>query len=312
MADNGYHIPIMLSECMESLITDKNGIYLDGTLGGGGHSYEILKRTSPNGRLIGIDRDIEAIQYASNRLKEFGDRVTIVHSNFKDATQVLDNLKIEYIDGILLDLGISSKQIDDGERGFSYIKDAPLDMRMNREQKLTAYEVVNTYKEDKLLKILWEYGEENFARKIVSNIIAQRAKKPIETTLELAEIIKKSVPLYAQKHGHPAKKTFQAIRIEVNAELEGLKEAVYNLIMRLKKGGRIVIITFHSLEDRIIKQLFKTEATDCICDKNILICQCGHKAKLRLINNKPIAATDKEIEMNSRAASAKMRAAERI
>lgn len=307
-----YHIPIMLNECMEILNPTSGRIYLDATLGGAGHSYEILKRSSPNGVLIGIDRDEDAIISAKERLKSFGDRAIIVHSNYKDAQNVLDSLKIEYIDGAIMDLGISSHQIDESERGFSYMKDARLDMRMDRTQQLTAYDVVNTYSEKSLIRILRDYGEESFARGIVNNIIAKRTQNPITTTLELADIVSKSVPGKMHKYGHPAKKTFQAIRIEVNQELEGLGQAVTEIIGRLKSGGKIAVITFHSLEDRTIKQLFKIESEDCICDKNSPICTCNHHARLKRITHKPIIATKEEQEVNSRAVSAKLRAAEKI
>lgn len=307
-----YHIPIMLKQTMDVLSPKSGGVYLDATLGGGGHSLEILRRSSPDGKLIGLDLDYDALKAAGERLSHFGNRVVTVHSNYKDACKVLDSLGIQYLDGAIMDFGISSHQIDEAERGFSYTKDAKLDMRMDQSQSLTAYEVVNKYPPKKLIEILYNYGEENFAKRIVANIEKARAVSPITTTLELADIVMQSVPKSQLKHGHPAKKTFQAIRIEVNQELEGLGQAVQSIIGRLKKGGRIAIITFHSLEDRIVKQLFKTESTDCICDKSLPVCSCGHKASIKLINTKPIVPDEEEIKNNSRAASAKLRAAEKL
>lgn len=307
-----YHIPVMLKQTMDVLSPKSGGVYLDATLGGGGHSYEILMRSSPDGRLIGLDLDQEALKSAGEKLSRFGNRVVTVHSNYKDACKVLDSLGIQQIDGAIMDFGISSHQIDEASRGFSYTKDAELDMRMDQSQSLTAYKVVNEYSPKKLIEILYNFGEENFAKRIVENIEKARAVSPITTTLELAEIISKSVPKKQLKHGHPAKKTFQAIRIEVNHELDGLGQAVESIIGRLKTGGRIAVITFHSLEDRIVKQLFKTESTDCICDKNLPVCSCGHKASIKLLSNKPILPDEEELKYNSRAASAKLRAAEKL
>lgn len=304
-----YHIPVMLKQTMDVLKPRSDGIYLDATLGGGGHSYEILKISSPNGRVIALDLDEDALKSAGEKLSRFGNRVLTVHENYKNACKVLDSLGIQYLDGAIMDLGISSHQIDKASRGFSYTKDAKLDMRMNQSQSLTAYEVVNTYSKEKLIEILYQYGEESYAKKIADNILKHRVLSPITTTLELAEIVAKSVPLHQYKHGHPAKKTFQAIRIEVNQELEGLGQAVKDIINRLKKGGIIAVITFHSLEDRIIKQLFKTESTDCICDKSLPVCTCNHKATIKLLTKKPILPTEEELKHNSRAASAKLRAA---
>ncbi|HEY8444421.1 MAG TPA: 16S rRNA (cytosine(1402)-N(4))-methyltransferase RsmH [Clostridia bacterium] len=307
-----YHIPVMLKETMDVLKPRSGGVYLDATLGGGGHSYEILRISSPDGKLIGLDRDEDAIKSAGERLSRFGNRVLTVRENYKNACKVLDSLGIEYLDGAIMDLGISSHQVDEASRGFSYTKDAPLDMRMDKSQRLSAYEVVNSYPKEKLTEILFKYGEESYAKKIADNIIKARAIAPIRTTLELAEIVSKSVPLHQYKHGHPAKKTFQAIRIEVNQELEGLDQAVLDIIGRLKKGGVIAVITFHSLEDRIVKQVFKTESTDCVCDKNLPVCSCNHKASIELLTKKPILPTDDEIRQNPRAASAKLRAAVKL
>jgi len=307
-----YHTPVMLKQTMDVLKPKSCGIYLDATLGGGGHSLEILKNSSPDGRVIGLDLDREALKHSGEKLSRFGNRVLTVHENFKNARKVLDSLGIQYLDGAIMDLGISSHQIDEACRGFSYTKDAKLDMRMDQTQSLTAYEVVNAYSQKKLEEILYLYGEESYAKKIVANIIKARAVAPIVTTFELADIISKSVPLKHYKHGHPAKKTFQAIRIEVNQELKGLEQAVKDIIDRLKKGGTIAVITFHSLEDRIIKRLFKIESTDCICDKSLPICSCYHSATIKLLTKKPILPTEEEIKQNPRAASAKLRAAYKL
>ena len=271
-----YHVPVMLNEVLDALMVKQGGIYLDGTLGGGGHSSAILSR---GGKLSALDRDDDALSEARARFERSGyDGYTIVKSNFKNAGQVLDELKIDKIDGALLDLGISSHQIDEPSRGFSYRFDGALDMRMGRDEALTAYDVVNEYSEQEIANILYTYAEEKFSRKIASAIVSERKKSPINSTLQLADIIKKATPEFYHRQGHPAKKTFQAIRIEVNGELDGLAEAANTLAERLKSGGRLAIITFHSLEDRIIKQAFKLLCTDCICDKSIPICVCGHKA----------------------------------
>ncbi|MGN1212983.1 MAG: 16S rRNA (cytosine(1402)-N(4))-methyltransferase RsmH [Christensenellales bacterium] len=306
------HIPIMLDECLQGLNIKSNGIYFDGTLGGAGHSSEILKRLN-GGLLIATDKDDDALNVSTKRLSAIGNNFVTVKADFKDFNRVLDDLKIDKIDGVLLDLGVSSYQLDNAERGFSYTKDAPLDMRMDQTNTLTAFDVVNTYTESQLAKIFYEYGEEPFTKNIVKNIAEARKSKPIKTTLELAEIIKNSVPKKVQiAKGNPCKRVFQAIRIEVNRELTGLQQAIYEMIARLKKGGRIAIITFHSLEDRIVKDAFKLCATDCICPKNIPICVCGHKASIKLVNKKPLVANDKEQKENSRSLSAKLRIAEKI
>lgn len=307
------HIPIMLNQCIDGLDIKPNGIYVDGTLGGAGHSKEILKRLSDGGLLIGIDKDQEALDVATKRLCEVGKNFVTVKDDFKDFDNILNNLKIDKVDGVLLDLGVSSYQLDNAQRGFSYIKDAPLDMRMDKSNPLTAEIVVNQYSPEKLTEIFYEYGEEPFTKNIVKNIVEFRRTQKIETTGMLAQIIKNSVPKKVQiVKGNPCKRVFQAIRIEVNGELEGLKEVLEKMIARLKKGGRIAVITFHSLEDRIVKNVFKLCETDCICPKNIPVCVCHHKASIKLINKKPIVADSEELKNNSRSASAKLRIAEKI
>lgn len=304
------HIPVMLEEVISGLNIKADGTYLDCTLGGGGHSEEILKRLK-TGRLIATDKDDTAIAYSSERLKGYPVKPEIFKSDFKSATEILDGLKIEKLDGVLLDLGISSPQIDIAERGFSYMKDAPLDMRMDQSQTLSAGRVVNEYTEEELTEILFKYGEERLARRIASAIVAKRQKTPIETTLELANLIESVYPKGA-KGGHPAKRTFQALRIEVNEELSGLGETVVSLARRLKSGGRLAVITFHSLEDRIVKQALKPLCEDCICDKSIPVCVCGHKREIFMLTNKPIVASEKELILNKRAESAKLRIAQRV
>lgn len=303
-----YHVPVMLEECLSVLNVRKGGIYLDGTLGGGGHSSEILKR---GGTLIALDRDNEAIAESKKRFEdEKLSGYTIVKSNFHDAAKVLDDLGVDGIDGALLDLGISSHQIDDPERGFSYRFDGKLDMRMDNDGGITAYDVVNEYSEDELVKILFGYGEERFAKKIASAIVRERKNQPIRTTTELAELVKKSTPEFYHRQGHPAKKTFQAIRIEVNGELDGLREALESITAKIKSDGRFAVLTFHSLEDRIVKQAFRLMCTDCICDKSLPVCVCGHKATAKPIGKfKP---TQKETNENSRAASATLRVIEKL
>lgn len=304
-----YHVPVLYEECLSYLNIKQDGIYFDGTLGGAGHSEGILKA---GGKLIATDLDIEAINNAKIRLNkpEYQGRFSLVKDNFKNFLNVLDSLGVDKIDGALLDLGISSHQIDEPSRGFSYRFDGRLDMRMNESQKLSAYDVVNTYSEEKLANIIYLYGEERFSRRIAKNIVATRKQKPIETTLELAQIVKQSVPMQAQKNGHPAKKTFQAIRIEVNGELDGLDKVIKDIVSRLNVGGRVCVITFHSLEDRIVKQTLKEEATDCVCDKSFPICICGHKANVKLLGK--IKPTDEELTNNSRSASSTLRVGEKI
>ena len=307
-----YHNPIMLKEVLEGLNINPSGIYLDCTLGGAGHSEEILKRLNAHGLLIGIDKDDDAIAYSSQRLKGYNNKL-IVKSDFKDVKRVLDEHNIEAIDGALIDLGISSHQIDDGERGFSFLREGKLDMRMDKTQELSAYEVVNYYPEYRLVKILYEYGEESFARVIVRKIVEQRKVKPIETTLELKDIIESALPKkIIYKSGGASKKTFQAIHIEVNGELDRLDSTLEYLISKLKSGGRLAVLSFHSLEDRIVKRVFKTESTDCLCPSGVPICVCGHKKSIRLINKKPIIASAEEVKQNPRSAPAKLRVVEKL
>ncbi len=306
------HKPVMLNECLEGLNIKSDGIYFDGTLGGAGHSSEILKRLT-TGKLIATDKDDDALKVSTQRLSKISSNFVTVKSDFKKFDNVLDNLGIEKIDGVLLDLGVSSYQLDNAERGFSYIADAPLDMRMDRTNPLTAEVVVNEYSAEKLTKIFYEYGEESFTKQIVKNIVEFRQQQKITTTKMLADIIKNSVPKIVQmQRGNPCKKVFQAIRIEVNGELTGLYEVINQMIKRLNKGGRIAILTFHSLEDRIVKDVFKENNTGCICPKNIPICVCGHKESVKLINKKPITASKEELKENSRSASAKLRIAEKL
>ncbi len=306
------HIPVMLNECMEGLRIKDKGVYFDGTLGGGGHSYEILKLSSPTGRLIATDRDSEAILAATERLKEFQGRFSVVKSNFKNFLEVLSELNIFEIDGALLDLGVSSYQLDNRDRGFSYMaKDTKLDMRMDAGSPFSAYELVNEYSLEKLRYILSTYGEEKFASNIAKNIVMARKGKPIVTTGELSDICDKSIPFKYKKDGHPAKKTFQAIRIAVNEELDGLDTALYDIFSRLNKGGRLAVITFHSLEDRIVKTVFKDLESACNCDKRYP-CVCGRVKRGKEITKKPITASSVECENNSRSKCAKLRIIEKI
>ncbi len=305
------HIPVLLDECIEGLNIRPDGIYADGTLGGGGHSSVIFSRLK-DGKLIGIDRDTEAIAAASARIGNH-DNVIYVHDNYKNIKSILADNDISGLDGALVDLGISSYQIDNPERGFSYTKDAPLDMRMNRNDPLSAFDVVNTYDKDRLAKIIFDYGEERYARKIAELIVNERKANPIRTTGELAEIIRRAVPAKSVPKGsHPAKRTFQAIRIEVNGELADLKKAVEDFFDSLNVGGRLCIITFHSLEDRIVKHVFTSLCAGCTCPKEFPICVCGNKPKGKLISRKPIVASEKEANSNSRALSAKLRIIEKI
>lgn len=308
------HIPVMLEECMENLALKKDGVYFDGTVGGGGHSYEILRRTSPGGRLIATDLDDEALAAASERLSPFQGRFSLHKSNYKDYATILDVGGVDLLDGVILDYGVSSHQIDDPKRGFSYrSKEAPLDMRMDASAALNAEMVVNTYSEERLSKILRDYGEEQFAGRIARSICIERSKKPLETCGELASIVEKSIPAKFRYDGAPCeRKTFQAIRIEVNGELDGLYDLVVGLTRRLKKGGRIAILTFHSLEDRAVKEAFKYLENPCTCPKNFPVCVCGKKQEIKIITKKPITATEKEIQENSRSKCAKLRVAEKI
>ena len=307
------HVSVLLPECIEGLDIKPDGIYVDGTTGGGGHSLEIVKRLDKGGRLICIDRDTDALKAASKRLEQYADRITFVHSNYSEIGNVLSDLGIEKIDGVLMDLGVSSYQLDTAERGFSYMQDARLDMRMNREDAKSAYEVVNEYSEEELRRIIFEYGEEKFAKNIASNIVKRRAEAPIETTLELAELIKASIPKAAREGGHhPAKRTFQAIRIEVNEELLAIPKAIESAVERLNGGGRIAIITFHSLEDRLVKQKYASLATGCTCPREFPVCVCNNKPKLKNVNKKPITACEEELDVNPRSRSAKLRVAEKL
>ncbi|MBQ8685872.1 MAG: 16S rRNA (cytosine(1402)-N(4))-methyltransferase RsmH [Clostridia bacterium] len=307
------HKPVMLEECMQGLALKEGGLWFDGTVGGGGHSYEILKRTSPSGKLIATDLDDEAIAASNKRLSEFEGRYTIYKSNYKDFERVFEAAGVDKIDGAILDFGISSHQIDDEERGFSYkMADAPLDMRMDRSSGLTAEKILNTYSEDKLAWILKAYGEETFARQIARNIVKYRADKPLQTSGELSEIIRKSIPAKF-RYGAPCeRKSYQALRIEVNGELDGLYELVVSLTKRLKKGGRIVILTFQSLEDRIVKEAFREMEQPCTCPSSFPVCVCGKKPEIKIVTKKPITASEKELLENSRSKCAKLRIAEKI
>ena len=300
------HEPVLLKECIKALNINPDGIYIDGTLGGAGHSLEIAKKLSPKGLLIGIDRDTEALRAAKDKLKNYTN-VKYIHDNHDNIKQILEELQINGVDGILLDLGVSSYQLDEKSRGFSYITDAELDMRMDKEQKLTAREIVNTYSEEKLANIIWEYGEERFSRQIARNICKSREQKKIETTGELVEIIKKSIPLSKQKDGHPAKRTFQAIRIEVNNEIQPLYNTILDCINCLNKNGRLAVLTFHSLEDRAVKKAYNEAEGKCTCPSDLPYCVCGAISQRKIINKKPIEATKEETERNSRAKSAKLR-----
>ncbi|MDT8716626.1 16S rRNA (cytosine(1402)-N(4))-methyltransferase RsmH [Clostridium sp. 19966] len=306
------HLSIMLNECIEGLDIKKTGIYVDCTLGGGGHSKFILEHLSEEGRLIGIDQDMDAINAAKERLKDYKN-VTYVNDNFYNIDAILRKLDIEKVDGILMDLGVSSYQLDNAERGFSYMNDAKLDMRMDRHQEQSAYDVVNYYEEKELERIIRDYGEEKFARRIASFISERRSQKPIESTLELVDIIKAAIPARARREGpHPAKRTFQAIRIEVNKELEILNKTIEDAVNNLNPKGRLAIITFHSLEDRIVKNKFKQLEKPCICPPQFPICQCGKVPEIKIVTRKPIEPSENEIEINPRSRSAKLRIAEKI
>ncbi|MDO4633020.1 MAG: 16S rRNA (cytosine(1402)-N(4))-methyltransferase RsmH [Eubacteriales bacterium] len=306
------HISVLLDETVSSLNVRPDGIYVDGTLGGGGHSLEICKRLSEHGRLIGIDQDEAAIAAATERLSDYRDRVTIIRSNYCDMKQRLQEIGIDHVDGIVLDLGVSSYQLDTAERGFSYREDAPLDMRMDQRQPKTAKDIVNGYSEAELFHMIRDYGEDRFAKNIAKHIVAARQKKPIETTLELGEIIKAAIPMKVRMTGgHPAKRTFQAIRIELNNELGVLTDSLDTMIDLLNEDGRLSIITFHSLEDRIVKSSFRRNEDPCICPKEFPVCVCGRKSKGRVITRKPILPSEEELEVNSRSKSAKLRVFER-
>jgi len=305
------HRSVLLDETIESLGIKPEGIYVDGTLGGGGHSYEIAKRLS-TGRLIGIDQDEAAIKAASERLKEFDERVTIVRSNYRQMKEVLRDLHMDQVDGIVLDLGVSSYQLDTKERGFSYNEDAPLDMRMDRRNSKTAKDIINGYSEMELYRIIRDYGEDKFAKNIAKHIVRMREEKPLETTFELVAAIKAAIPAKVRAvGGHPAKRTFQAIRIELNQELDVLKDTLEDMINLLKPGGRLCIITFHSLEDRIVKSHYRTAQDPCICPPDFPVCVCGRQSLGRVISRKPILPSDEEIENNKRSKSAKLRVFEK-
>ena len=307
-----HHISVLLNECIEGLNIRPDGIYVDGTLGGAGHSFQIAARLK-DGKLIGIDRDQVALKAAGERLSVYGERVQLVHSNFCHMAQVLKELNIQGVDGILLDLGVSSPQLDDGQRGFSYMVDAPLDMRMNSAESLSAHTVVNTWSQEELKRILYNYGEERYAPQIAAAICRKRAEKPIETTLELVEIIKNAMPPAAlREKQHPAKRSFQAIRIAVNDELGAVEQIMADAVELLNPGGRLCIITFHSLEDRIVKLGMQDAAKGCTCPPNFPVCVCGKKPKVKLITKKPIVASDEELEENPRSRSAKLRICEKI
>ena len=307
---NDYHIPVLYYETLDNLVINPDGVYIDCTLGGGSHSEGILERLSDKGLLISIDQDSNAIEYSKKRLEKFGPKWKVFKGNFENIDTIAYMAGVDKVDGILMDIGVSSKQLDDPERGFSYRYDVKLDMRMNIEQKISAYDVVNTYSEEQLSKIIFEYGEERYARKIAKLIVEERKSFPIEKTSDLIALIKRAYPERASKH--PAKKTFQAIRIEVNRELEVLENAISKAVELLKVGGRLAIITFHSLEDRIVKNKFKDLATACKCPKDIPICVCGGVKKFEIITKKPIIPVDDELKNNNRAHSSKLRILERI
>lgn len=307
-----HHVSVLLEECIQALCIKPDGIYVDGTLGGAGHSSQIVQRLT-TGRLIGIDRDPKALKAASERLAPYSDRVTLVHSNFSRVDQVLDELGINGVDGILLDLGVSSPQLDEAERGFSYMADAPLDMRMNSQDTLTAYEVVNLWPREELRRILYEYGEERYAPQIASAIDRRRAERPIETTLELVDVIRSAMPPQAlREKQHPAKRSFQAIRIAVNDELGAVSRVMDAAISKLNSGGRLAIITFHSLEDRIVKNAMASAAKGCTCPPEFPVCVCGKTPKVKLVSKKPIVSSEEELQRNPRARSAKLRVCEKI
>ncbi|MGF7058803.1 16S rRNA (cytosine(1402)-N(4))-methyltransferase RsmH [Brassicibacter mesophilus] len=306
------HVSVLLDESINGLNIKENGIYVDGTLGGAGHSKEIAKRLG-SGRLIGIDQDLNAIKKATAELSAYKEKVTIVHNNFRNIKSVLQSLNIDKVDGVLLDLGVSSHQLDEGDRGFSYNQDAYLDMRMDTTKDFKAWDIVNNYEKEEIERIIKQYGEERWAARIAQFIEAERKNKPIDTTGELVEVIKKAIPSGARKDGpHPAKRTFQAIRIEVNRELDILRDTIIDICGVLNTKGRICIITFHSLEDRIVKETYKELSLDCICPPEFPICQCNKKKELNIITRKPIIPSKEELEANPRSRSAKLRVGERV
>ncbi len=306
------HKSVLLEESIDALCIKPDGIYVDGTLGGGGHSYEICRRLSPKGRLIGIDQDEAAIEAATRRLAEFGDQVTIIRANYRDMRRELAGLGITSVDGVVLDLGVSSYQLDEASRGFTYRENAPLDMRMDQRQTQTAKDIVNEYSEMELYRVIRDYGEERFAKNIARHIVSARKEKTLETTGELIDVIKAAIPMKMRAvGGHPAKRTFQAIRIELNQELEVLEQSLDDMIEALNDGGRICVITFHSLEDRIVKEKFRQNENPCTCPKEFPVCVCGRKPKGRVITRKPIVPSAQELEENKRAKSSKLRVFER-
>lgn len=305
------HYSVLLRESVDYLNISSDGVYADATLGGGGHSFEMLKRGA--GKVIGIDRDVEAIAAAKKRLEPFGERIVTVNRNFNEIKKILEELEIDKIDGAVMDLGVSSYQLDNADRGFSYMHDAPLDMRMNRSDKKTAYDVVNTYSEKDLMRVFYDYGEEKWSARIAKFIVDRRKEEPIKTTGELSDIIKAAIPKGARADGgHPAKRVFQAVRIEVNGELEILKQAVTDFVNVIKPGGALSVITFHSLEDRIVKKTFAELAKGCTCPKSFPICVCNNKPEVRILTSKPVLPSEKELDENSRSKSAKLRAVVRL
>ncbi len=306
------HISVLLNETIDGLAIKENGIYVDGTLGGGGHAFHVAGKLGASGRFIGIDQDGDAIKAATERLAPFADKVTIVRSNYEQFNDVLDNLGVDKVDGIMLDLGVSSYQLDTIERGFTYKEDTPLDMRMDTRNNMTAKDILNEYSEQQLFRVIRDYGEDKFAKNIAKHIVKYRESKPLETTGELVEIIKAAIPAKVRAvGGHPAKRTFQAIRVELNRELEVLENSIDSMIDRLNPGGRLCIITFNSLEDRIVKVKFRNNENPCECPSHFPVCVCGKKSKGKVISRKPILPTDKEIEENKRSKSAKLRVFER-
>nr|WP_302596142.1 16S rRNA (cytosine(1402)-N(4))-methyltransferase RsmH [uncultured Cellulosilyticum sp.] len=307
------HVSVLLNECIEGLAIKPNGTYVDGTLGGAGHASVVCSHLSEEGHFIGIDQDNNALAVSRERLKDVKAKVSIVKSNFEQTASVLESLGVEKIDGMLIDLGVSSHQLDEADRGFSYMHDAPLDMRMNQDSKYSAYDVVNEMPEEELYRIIKEYGEERWAKRVAQFIVEERAKKPIVTTYELVDVIKKAIPQGARKDGpHPAKRTFQAIRIAVNRELEIIAPTIEDVVSKLASGGRLCIITFHSLEDRIVKQAFRRLENPCTCAKEFPVCVCGKLPQVKVITRKPILPLDEEIEVNPRSRSAKLRIVEKI
>lgn len=307
------HIPVMLDECIQGLDVRRGGTYFDGTVGFGGHSYEILKRCVPGGRLIATDLDDAAIAYSTERFKEFEGSFKIYKSNYKDYKNILEEENVDGLDGVILDFGVSSLQLDDRSRGFSYLSDeAPLDMRMDTTRPFTAKELLNEWQQDKIAAILKDYGEEQFAKQIAAEVVAQRSVKPLETCGDFVRIIEKTIPKKFQQNGPCARKSFQAVRIAVNGELDGLYDCVLGLTRSLKSGGRIAVLTFHSLEDRIVKQAFRFLETDCICDKSLPVCVCGKKQEIKIITKKPVTASAREATINSRSRCAKLRIAEKV